>query len=221
MDRRPATAGMLDRREQPEQRQRDAGGADPGGAVRQQHECAAGDGAADDGQESRRLDHAVAGDQFVLGEMLRQQAVFHRAEQRGLHAEAGQHDQQARHALGQEGRGSRGGHQQHLGRLVDQDDARLGEPVGELPGGGREQDVGRDEQRAGERRQSGAADAELEQRQHDHRVLHQVVVQRAAGLGQRERPQATRLQQSDRREGHGVVLSGSAIRRMVCGTAPS
>ena len=108
--------GDPDRREQPEQRECDAGGADPGGAVRQQHQGAAGDGAADDRQEGRRLDHAVAGDQFVLGEMLRQQAVFHRTEQRRLHAEAGQHDQQARHALGQERRGSRR-HQEQLGQL--------------------------------------------------------------------------------------------------------
>ena len=87
--------GIADRGEQPEQGQRDAGDADPGRAVRQQHQRAARDGAADDGQESRRLDHAVAGDQFVLGQMLRQQAVLHRPEQRGLHAETQQHDEQA------------------------------------------------------------------------------------------------------------------------------
>ena len=87
--------GNRDRREQPEQRQCHAGRADPGGAMRQQHQRAARDGAADDGQKGRGLDHAVAGDQFVLGQMFRQQAVFHRPEQRRLHAEAGQHDQQA------------------------------------------------------------------------------------------------------------------------------
>ena len=191
-------------REQSEQGERDTGRADPGGAVRQQYQCAARDGATDDRQERRRLDHAVAGDQFVLGEMLGQQTVLHRPEQRGLHAETGQHDQQPWHALGQERRGCRC-HQQHLGQFVDQDDARLWKPVRQLARGGGEQNVGCDEQRPSERRQPDAANAELEQRQHDHGVLHQVVVQRPAGLRQHQRPQATGLQQSDRRDGHGGV----------------
>ncbi len=186
--------GIMQAATSPSSASASTGRADPGGAVRQQHQCAARDGAADDRQECRRLDHAVAGDQFVLGQMFRQQAVFHRPEQRGLHAEPGQHGEQRRHALGQERRGRRG-HQHHLGQLVGQDDARLGESVGQLPSRGRKQNVGRDEQRAGERRQAGAADAELEQRQHDHGVLHQVVVQRAARLRQRQRPQPPRPQQ--------------------------
>ena len=87
--------GNQECREQSEQGERHTGHADPDGAVRQQYQCAARDGATDDRQERRRLDHAVAGDQFFLGEMLGQQPVLHRPEQRGLHAETGQHDQQA------------------------------------------------------------------------------------------------------------------------------
>ena len=39
---------------------------------------------------------AVAGDQFVLGQQLRQHAVFHRSEQRRLHAKPHQHREQRR-----------------------------------------------------------------------------------------------------------------------------
>ena len=85
--------------------------------------------------------------------MLRQHAVFHRPEQGRLNTEAGEHDQQAGHTLGQEGCGC-GRHQQHLGHLVGNDNPGLGEPVGELAGRGGKQDVGRDEQGAGKRRQT-------------------------------------------------------------------
>ena len=112
--------GIRNAANSPTSDERNTGRADPGGAVRQQYQCAAGDGADDDGQERRRLDHAVAGDQFVLGEMLGQQAVFHRPEQRGLHAETGQHDQQAGHALGQERR-SAAAISTHFRQFVDQD----------------------------------------------------------------------------------------------------
>ncbi len=77
--------GDPDGPEQPDQSERDAGRADPGGAVWQQHQGAAHDGAANDRQERGRFDYAISGDQFVLGEMLGQQAVFHRAKQRRLH----------------------------------------------------------------------------------------------------------------------------------------
>ena len=102
------------------------------------------------------------------------------------------------------------GHQQRPRPPCDADQAGFVEPVGQLPGGGRQQRVGGDEQRAGQCREAGAARAELEDGQHDHGVLDQVVVERAAGLGQAQRPQPARKQQGFMHDPEAVCI-GAAI----------
>ena len=62
----------------------------------------AGDGAEQDGDEGRAFDHGVAGREFVCGEMVRQDAVFERTEQRRDHAEQKEGDKEDRNGLGGE-----------------------------------------------------------------------------------------------------------------------
>lgn len=91
--------------------------------------------------------------------------------------------------------------------MIDQ--ARLGEAVGQIARGRREDAVGHDEQRAGERGKHRAAHAEPEQGEYDEGVLDQVVVQGTAGLGEHERPHATGFQQR-KRSGHDAALQHMA-----------
>ena len=56
---------------------------------------AAGDGAAEDREEGRALDQRVAGRQLAFGEMIGQDAVFDRPEQRADDAEQEQGQEQA------------------------------------------------------------------------------------------------------------------------------
>ena len=166
----------------------------------QQHESSTSYGTANNRQKRRRLDHPVPRNQFILGQMFRQQTILHRPEQRGLHTKTRQHGQQRGNTLGHE-RHRGADHQQHLGHFADHDHARFRKSVGKLSRSRRQQNVRSNEQRTRQRRQPRAANAKLEDRQHHHRVLHQIVVQRAARLCQCKRPQATRLQQADRTRG--------------------
>ena len=56
----------------------------------------AGDGAEQDGDEGAHLDQAVAADEFVVLQVLRQDRVLDRAEQRRVHAQQRQRDEQQR-----------------------------------------------------------------------------------------------------------------------------
>ncbi len=198
--------GDAERGGQAEQRDAEAGPADDGRPGVQQHQRTARHGSGQDGEEGRGLDQAVARDEFVVAQMVRQDAVFQRPEHRRLHAEAEQDGQQAGHAAGEERVGGQA-HQQDLRRLHHPDQPRFVEAVRELAGGRGQQGVGSDEQRPGQRGEAGAARTQLEDGQHDHRVLHQVVVERAAGLGQAQRAQAAGKQQSI----HDMILGQSAI----------
>ena len=62
----------------------------------------AGNGAEQDGDEGRPFDHGVAGRELIRGEMVRQDAVFERTEQRRDHAEQEESDKEDRNGLGGE-----------------------------------------------------------------------------------------------------------------------
>ena len=185
------------RPEQSTQRKQHPDPTDDRGAVGQQHKGTASNGTNDDGQKCRCLDQPVARDQLMFLELLRQHPVFDRPEQRRLGAEANQDPQQRRHAFGQERRHRRE-HQNDLGRLIQADHPRLGEAVGNLAAGGGDQNIRKNEHRPGQCRQARSARAQLEDGEHDHGVLHQIIVQRAAGLRQHERPHAAGCQQQQR-----------------------
>ena len=86
------------------QRDRDAEHADDERAVVDQHQRAAEDRAEQDREERARLDQRIAGDQLVLAEVLGQQGVLDRPEDRRVRAEAEERDEQQRHARQREAR---------------------------------------------------------------------------------------------------------------------
>ena len=172
----------------------DARRGDKGRPVVEQNECAARDGAQEDRQERGRLDRAVARDQFVVGQVLGKNSVFEGAQHRGLSAETEEQREKRGLILGDE-RNRRAKHQNQLGPFGDEDHARLGEAVRDLSGDRREQYERCDDQRARESSQTRSASAELEQREHDERVLDHVVVERAAGLRETQRAEPAGLEQ--------------------------
>ena len=108
---------------------------------------AAQHGAEQDGDEGAHLDDAVAADQFIFVQMLWQVGVFDRAEQGRMHAHQEHADEQQRgHAEHETERDT--DHEQDLEVLDQTDDARLVVFVGELAGGGREQQKRQDEDTA-------------------------------------------------------------------------
>ena len=87
-----------------------------------------------------------------LGQVVGQDAVFQRAEERRLHAEAEQHRHQQRQAGGEEAVGA-DRHQPDSHSLVSADQPRLLVAVGQLAGHRREQHVGQDEHAEPDRHQ--------------------------------------------------------------------
>src|SRR5213593_1658787 len=139
----------------------------------------------------------VAADQLVGVEMLRQDAVLDRPEDRRVRAHQEDHPEQQGHAVEVEA----GGPEQHdpdLEQLHEPDDPRLVELVRDLSRARREEEEGKreqagaqvDERVLGERRA-----AHPEREQDDERVLEQVVVQGPQELGPEEGPEPSRPQQ--------------------------
>ncbi|MNM82627.1 hypothetical protein D3C81_946600 [compost metagenome] len=195
---------------------RQAGGGDPQAATCDAGEQAADQGADEDGDEGAGLDQRIAADQLVLVQVLRQDRVLHRAEQGRVQAEQEQAGEQQLQAV----QGEAGAGDQHDGDLQQLDQPRqagLVVLVGELPGGGGEQEERQDEDA---RRQVGQqADAEagplrgLEGQQHHQGVLEQVVVERAEELGGEERAEAAGLEQGELRTHVGLswVVSAASL----------
>ncbi len=161
---------------------------------------AAGDGADEDRERRARLHQRIAADQLVRVQRLRQDGVLHRAEQRRVQPHQEQRDQQQRQAAQHEsGRAER--HDGDLEQLDEADQPRLVVLVGELAGGGREQEERQHEQRAGEvhhhvGRHRGERGAVERDQQHQG-VLEDVVVQRAEELRREERPEAALREQPE------------------------
>ena len=153
-------------------------------------EQAAGQRADQDGDEGAGLDLGVAADQFPFIQVLRQDRVLDRPEQRRLQAEQKQGGQQQGQAVQQEA-GDRDQHDPHFEQLGEPRQHRLVVLVGELPGGRRKEEERQDEQAGGEVGEDFRAHRRplrrLEGDQHDQRVLVEIVVERAEKLGQKQR----------------------------------
>jgi len=154
--------------------------------------------AQQDAHEGPHLDHAVAADQFLRLQVLRQVGVLHRAEQSRVHAHADHRRDQQPQGVGQPAdRGDR--HDRDFQQLDEARQPALFDPVGDLAGGGGEDHVGQDEQardqvvqQAG--RERGPGQGVIGQRDHQ-RGLEQVVVEGAQELGPEERRKAALGQQ--------------------------
>jgi hypothetical protein len=160
----------------------------------------AGQRADQDGDEGTSLDQRIATDQFVVVQMLRDDRVLDRPEQRRMAAEQEQRAHQDRQAV-QEETGGGDAHDHHFQHLDQAGEHRLVVFVGQLPGGRREQEEGQDEdasrhigkQPRRQRRPLGG----LESQQDNQRVLEQVVVEGAEELGGEERREATGIEQAE------------------------
>ncbi len=178
------------------QRQND--GNDEFGALGFGDGNAAGDGADQDGEERGAFHQCVACGQFGGLELLRQDAVLHRPEQRRDHAEQRERHEQDRHRVQVEADGCKRG-DGNLGKLDARGDVGLVEAVGDLPAQRRQDEERRDEDDAGQRHQHRAMSAgdpartaEPEQDQHDQRVLEEIVVEGRAELAPEQRRKAPR-----------------------------
>ena len=103
-----------------------------------QNQQTARDGAEQDGEKGSGLDHRVAGDQFIGMQVLRQDRVLDRAEQRRLCAHQKQHRHQRPDVLAEKRR-RRAGHDHHFGGFDEPRQLRLVETIGQLSSGGAEE----------------------------------------------------------------------------------
>ena len=179
-------------------RQRDAdraGGGEINAARSIRHEHSADDRANQDGDEGAGLDQCVAAHQLLRAQMLRQQRVLDRPEESRVRAQQEQTAEQKRKIVRDEPDRSHR-HDRDFQQLDQAHDARALVLVGELTGGGREQEEGQDQDAAAEidehlRTCAGHA-RRMESDEQHQRVLEQVVVERAEQLRDEERPEAAR-----------------------------
>ncbi|CDX61376.1 hypothetical protein MPL1032_390012 [Mesorhizobium plurifarium] len=156
---------------------------------------APGDGAAEDRREGGRLDPGIGLGQFLALEMIGQDAVFDRSEQRRddaehqerrhQHRDRGQRDADD----GEAGRGD-------LGEFQPTCDERLVEAVGDLAAQRRKQQEGGHEDGAGQRHQRrGLILRQGEENEEHQRVLQEIVVEGREELRPEERREAPRHHQ--------------------------
>ena len=167
---------------------------------------AAGDGAGEDGDEGRAFDQRVAGGQFVATQMVGQDAVFHRPEQRAENAEAGERGEHQRQRRQQETGGGQTG-DENLDEFQPLRDARLVVAVGDLAAEAGEHEIGRDQDAARQRDQRAAvAGAALEQDHEDQRRFQEIVVEGGAKLAPEQRREPPREQQRRAGRVHATLI---------------
>src|SRR5262249_28652301 len=151
---------------------------------------AADDGAEQDRHEGRAFDQRVAGGQLFLLQVIGQDAVFDRAEQRRDHAKQKQRDEHDPHRVQAENH-----HAEPRDRDFDElhvaRDDRLVEAVGQLSAETGEEEERSDEYGGGQRDQRLAVlNAWCEQDQEHQRVLEEIVVERREELAPEQRREA-------------------------------
>ena len=112
--------------------------------------------AEQDGDEGRAFDQRIAGRQLGAGEMVGQNAVFDRPEQRADHPEQEQREEQDRHRMEREA-SDRDDRDADLGELEPLGDPGLVETVRDLAAQRREEEIRRDEYRRRQRVSASAA----------------------------------------------------------------
>src|SRR6185503_797385 len=139
----------------------------------------------------RALDQRVGGRQFLARQMIGQDAVFERPEQRRQHAEAGERREQNRQ------RGARiaddgDGGDEDLGELQPLRHARLVVAVGEFAAERRQEKERRDEYRARQRDQRLGVGTPAEQDEKDQRGFEKIIVECREELAGKQRRKAPR-----------------------------
>ena len=171
------------------------------------------DEAADDGGVGRALDQRVAGDQLLAPEVIGQNAVFDRTEQRGDAAEPeqGQIEQRQRRE-GEAGRPDR--LNEHLGELQPPGDGRLVVRIGDLAAERRERNRRQHESHRGDQDLHAAAlAAEAEKDQHDEHVADEIVVEGGEELAPEQRREPPRSHQGAEHDRASPALVRGALGR--------
>jgi hypothetical protein len=162
-----------------------------------QHQNTAEHGAHKNGDESAKLEKGIAGDQLVAAQILRQDAVFDRAEEGRSGAGEKQHGQvQEGIFLPQAPRAD-----DHYAQFEQLDPARqhgLVVLVGQLPGNRREQEIGKHEQGKASLHEKRCVPSmshrQIEGDENGDAVPQAVVVERADCLSDEERQEIARRQ---------------------------
>ena len=156
---------------------------------------AADDGAGQDGDEGRALDQRIAGRQFGFGEVIGEDAVFDRPEQRRDHAEQEQRGEQ--HGIGmQPEAGDRDRRHRDFDELEPLRHQALSKrsaispPIAERMKNGKMKIAPASVISA-----SGSCSAHLEQDQEDQRVFQKIVVEGAEELAPEQRRETPRGQE--------------------------
>ena len=190
--------------------------ADDEGPLGEQDHTSTKNRAEKDREKCARLDERVAGDQFVLVQVLRKQGVLDRAEHRRMRAEEEKCHEKERHALEPEAHGAHS-HDDDFGDLDDASDVRLVDAISQRARCAREEEERRNEDRAGQHDEGGGVHARLRgqpERHHDsHRALQQVVVEGAEELRDKQRCKAASRQELDEGRSHDK----SPLDRFQCG----
>ena len=183
-----------------EQRHADHRTGDDGRIAAAGHHDAGADGAGQNRQEGAHFHQGVTAHQLLLLEVLRQDRILHRTEQRRLRAHGEQHGEHQRQVV-QQHPGGAGKHDADLGELDLADQRVLGELLAKLAAEGREQKERQDEQQGAEIDQQIAVDArvELEEDGENQRLLEDVVVEGAEQLRHEKRQKALLAEQGELR----------------------
>ena len=167
------------------------------------------DGAEQNGQEGAALDQRIAGRQFGAGEMVGQDTVLDRAEQRGDHAEQKhRNEKQDERMEGETCYGERGN--ADLGELQALRHERLVVAVGEFAAESRKKEERRNQRCAGQRDQCfRVGTRDLEQNDEDERRLEEVVAEGREELAPEQGRETSRRHQG---RGHGSPAVGACSR---------
>ena len=155
------------------------------------------------------LDQPGAAEYLIGMEMLRQDRVFDRAEEGRMdaHREQGEEHQRSRERIdrdalpGEQEAGRADEHDHDLAEFDDPDHPRLVARIGELARQSGQEEEGQDEDRGGERAEPefrAFVAIHLVDDEQDHRVLEQIVVERAEHLGCEQRQEAPRSKKMER-----------------------
>ena len=171
----------------------------------------AGDRAEQDRDERAGFDEAVAADKLAHREVLRQDRVLDRPEQRRVQAEQRERREQQADAR-QDEPGQADHHDRDLEQLDPADHPRFLVFVGELARRRRERHERQDEDRADQVDDHAAVDRQilrgLERDEHDKRILEDVVVGRTEKLRPEERREAALAEQRELARDPGSVHRG-------------
>ena len=156
---------------------------------------AAGDRAQENGDKGRAFDQRIAFRQFAALQMIGQDSVFDRPKQRTDDAEAKQRNEQNDDRVQREA-GNRNDRNADFDKLEPLRDQSLVIAVCDLAADRGQEEIRRDENRAGERDQRPAiCAAELIQDEKRQRVLEKIVVERGKELRPEQRREAPRQHQ--------------------------